>query len=708
MFTTTALKIKEKIHMKIGKDLRGKLSKIEDPATAASRAMAEKGYHVPAPIMDGKIYRFDYEGKRNNKNGWYCFYSDGIPAGSFGDWINGKPYKWSHKSETEMTAIERKAFDERLEQIRIERERERAEGYAKAAKKAENIWNSAKPAEPDYPYLLKKGVAPNGIRLASDGRLIVPVFGADGKIQSLQFIDAAGEKRFLTCGEMRGGIFVIDGNHNDIAICEGYATGASIQKATGKTVYVGFNAGNLKATAKIVKDRHPGAAIVVCCDDDRETDGNPGLTKGREAAEAIGAVAAVPVFKDVSTRPTDFNDLAALEGLDEVKRQIETPTTIQSDQSAQDGPIAKMAPLTPSETQVRSRLITEPTPAEFIMTCRGYPFLRKGIVSMIVASGGMGKTFFMLRLAAMMAAGGRWGCFEAPKPLRTLFIGAEDDQDELDRRLWTIGNGHFHENLHAASVVGKVGFLMKKDGMNPARSEWYEWLRKTVDAHMPLDILFLDPLIRLYGLDENSNSDAGAFITTLESLSQEFDGLNVKMSHHVNKNAALKTRASQGDSRGAAAFVDCVRHLTVLTDVSDDDIKTYSIEDPQQFFKLDVPKSNNSAKLTAPVFFKKDQYTGIPEYINLSADKIAGMADGFYRAFSEYGQTVSEKKLLRGEPKELFDSVKGNILKITISKDMGPILSYLLEKGMLTQSTIDKNGKPSRTYSADWTTTGQK
>lgn len=362
---------------------------------------------------------------------------------------------------------------------------------------------------------------------------------------------------------------------------------------------------------------------------------------------------------------------------------------------------APMAPLTPTETQVCTRLKSEPPAAEFVMTCRGYPFLRKGIVSLIVASGGTGKTFFMLRLAAMMAKGTRWGCFEAEKPLKVLFLGAEDDQNELDRRLWAIGNGFFHENLHAASVVGKIGTLMKLDGANPIRSEWFEWLRATIKAHMPLDALMLDPISRIYGLNENDNSHATSFVKALESLSIEFD-INIAASHHANKMSVGQSKVNQGMIRGASGFVDGARHAIGLIDVSADDIAKYSIEDPQQYFKMDTAKANNSAKMTAPVFFKKNQDTGIPEYVNLHTDKIAGMAEGFYQAFVEYGQIVTEKKLLRGEPKELFDLVKGNVNRITISKDIKPILSHLAESGALIQTAVEKNGKVSRTYAADW------
>ena len=37
-------------------------------------------------IADGKIHRFATNDNRGDDAGWYIFYGDGIPAGSFGDW----------------------------------------------------------------------------------------------------------------------------------------------------------------------------------------------------------------------------------------------------------------------------------------------------------------------------------------------------------------------------------------------------------------------------------------------------------------------------------------------------------------------------------------------------------------------------------------------------------------------------------------------
>ena len=43
------------------------------------------------PIADGQLHRFYIDcDSRGTKNGWYVFYSDGIPSGSFGSWKTGQ------------------------------------------------------------------------------------------------------------------------------------------------------------------------------------------------------------------------------------------------------------------------------------------------------------------------------------------------------------------------------------------------------------------------------------------------------------------------------------------------------------------------------------------------------------------------------------------------------------------------------------------
>jgi putative DNA primase/helicase len=100
-----------------------------------------------------------------------------------------------------------------------------------------------------------------------------------------------------------------------LVLAEGFATGASIHECTGDAVAVCFNAGNVQAVAQALRSKYPELALIVAADDDHKTDGNPGLTQAKAAAQAVGALLAVPVFgADRPDKATDFNDLHQLQG----------------------------------------------------------------------------------------------------------------------------------------------------------------------------------------------------------------------------------------------------------------------------------------------------------------------------------------------------------------------------------------------------------
>ncbi|MGR8932424.1 MAG: toprim domain-containing protein, partial [Gammaproteobacteria bacterium] len=110
------------------------------------------------------------------------------------------------------------------------------------------------------------------------------------------------DRDFLPGGGLAGLFWWIGQRTDDVAICEGFATAASIHQDTGWRVYMAFTANNLLAVGRIVREKLPNAAIVFCADNDTHTPGNPGLTKAKEAANAVGGGIAVPPI------PGDFND----------------------------------------------------------------------------------------------------------------------------------------------------------------------------------------------------------------------------------------------------------------------------------------------------------------------------------------------------------------------------------------------------------------
>jgi len=178
------------------------------------------------------------------------------------------------------------------------------------------------------PYLARKGIKANGARLHK-GMLVIPV-RSGRKLHSLQFIAEDGSKRFLSGGRITGDYFSIGSIQGADALCiaEGFATGATIHQATGYPVAVAFNAGNLEPVAKAMRQKLPGIPIIICADDDAETEGNPGISKANHAALAIGAKVAVPNFGDqCPDGVTDFNDMAALLGIEAVAKAIHEAIT---------------------------------------------------------------------------------------------------------------------------------------------------------------------------------------------------------------------------------------------------------------------------------------------------------------------------------------------------------------------------------------------
>jgi putative DNA primase/helicase len=288
---------------------------------------------------DGKIHRFTPPGdKAGSKGGWYKLHMDFPPSGAFGYWKSGLSSKWSLKTDRELTPEEKESFQKRMAADRARKHRERERARAVAKRKAGEIWSIANPDSSGHGYLERKKISPYGARVFKD-QLVVPVTNS-GELVGLQFIAVDGTKNFLTDSQTSGVFFRI--GHKDaseVIICEGFATGASIHEATGFDVLVAFNAGNLLEVAKIARAVAPNAKIIVAADDDRWTEkpiNNPGVHFAGLAASTVRGHAVRPFFKKgFDGKPTDFNDVAVLYGLPEVRQQIlnKKPTFETGDES---------------------------------------------------------------------------------------------------------------------------------------------------------------------------------------------------------------------------------------------------------------------------------------------------------------------------------------------------------------------------------------
>ncbi len=181
-------------------------------------------------------------------------------------------------------------------------------------------------------YLTRKAVQPYGVRFAADGRVLVPMRDAAGKLWNVQRIAPdkpanSPEKMFLKSGR-KSGLFHWCGDPAGAAVllvAEGFATGATAHMATARPVAVAFDAGNLIHVAKALHQAHPEALIVLCGDDDVQTFAakniNPGRDKAEAAARAVGGLAVFP--ENLPEGGSDFNDMAASSGIEAVRLVID-------------------------------------------------------------------------------------------------------------------------------------------------------------------------------------------------------------------------------------------------------------------------------------------------------------------------------------------------------------------------------------------------
>lgn len=271
---------------------------------------ATKSKHGPCPICGGtKPFRFD---DKEGRGTWICNHCGSGHGFKLIEMAKGWEFMRVYQevaaalgitSDSEITEEERQKWREKAEQDRIQAEQDKIKGQHAAAKRAERIWN-AKSVDRDCPYLDRKQVQNYGCKINGKGNLIVPLFDVDGKLWNVQEIHADGYKPYLSGGRVNDCFYMISSiNSPDDTICiaEGYATGASIYQATGRTTVIAFQSGNIDKVAAALYSKFPQLNFVYCADDDSHS--NPpdaGLKAANKALAVTGGIVILPDFSKVA------------------------------------------------------------------------------------------------------------------------------------------------------------------------------------------------------------------------------------------------------------------------------------------------------------------------------------------------------------------------------------------------------------------------
>lgn len=266
-----------------------------------NEAIAAAGMTPPAHFPIGKFVRFPGCGKKRGNTAGWCKRLSATHA-VYGDWSTGLSEIWQDDAHRDDSQAKRLAAEAK-EQAR-QRFLEEVRGANETAERAQRMLGEAK--EDTHPYLIAKGFK-HSLGLVRDGELLIGMHAVeDYRLINLQRIAVDGTKKFLAGGRAKGAIHRL-GRGPRIALCEGYATGLSVQAALTLlpglwTVVVCFSAGNLVAVAP----EFPHA--IVCADHDES-----GV--GEKAARETDLKWVMP------PEPGDFNDLhgGTVRGLNRVK-----------------------------------------------------------------------------------------------------------------------------------------------------------------------------------------------------------------------------------------------------------------------------------------------------------------------------------------------------------------------------------------------------
>jgi len=286
--------------------------------------------------------------------------------------------------------------------------------------------------------------------------------------------------------------------------------------------------------------------------------------------------------------------------------------------------------------------------------------LPAGVVGGINAEGGTGKTYFLISLFCAIATGMTWGPFAPRRPQKVLLLLAEDPLDIVRNRIFDIASEIIPqdlrhlllENFHATSIRGISGPLMRLEGGNAAPTEWMEWLDATLEAHPGTEVLGLDPLRKFFGLDENKNEFAHAFIGLMESATIRHN-LTALYSHHVAK-AQRGAEVSQITGRGAGGLSDNCRWMASMRPLDPTTFANLELDgSPNEYVEFAITKSNYAPKLPEPIYFKRGLHgvlSPLPARRNKMDIQAEYLADLI--ANQEYSRREIEKSVIGKDVRE--------------------------------------------------------
>jgi RecA-family ATPase len=328
----------------------------------------------------------------------------------------------------------------------------------------------------------------------------------------------------------------------------------------------------------------------------------------------------------------------------------------------------------------------DPPPREWAVPDR-FP-LRN--VSLLSGEGSTGKSILLMQLAAAHVIGRSW-LDTLPEPGDAIYLNAEDEADELHRRMDAIARWHnapladFKDQLHILSLAGQDAVLGHEDrnGLIKPTPLFHQLVEAAGDIKPKF--IGLDTSADVFAGAENDRSQVRQFIGLLRGMAIAGNSAVIVCAHPSLTGINTGTGLS-----GSTAWHNSVRARAYLHSVTVD-----NTEPDKTLRQLDFMKSNYSAIADSITLRWKDGVF-VPEPKLGSLEKVAAetKADEAFlqllKRFTEQGRHVSATPTSPTYAPAVF-AKEGTVNKAQLADAMRRLFSA-------NKIRVETYGRPSRPY----------
>jgi Bifunctional DNA primase/polymerase, N-terminal/AAA domain len=293
-------------------------------------------------------------------------------------------------------------------------------------------------------------------------------------------------------------------------------------------------------------------------------------------------------------------------------------------------------------------------------------FLLRREVTVMVATGGIGKSQLTLSVAVCLALGlPEFFGFKnhlCGLPQKSIIYNAEDSREEMSMRLHATC---LLMRIDPALVSPYIVLVSGKDirmkllvgGHQPTMDEE----AKQVLSHLmqaarkhKVAMIGLDPLNKLHEIMESDNNHMGRLMELMSKIATEAD-CGLLLAHHTAKpgNASSAGYAGSANSaRGAIEIINGARAAFTLSNPTEDDILSIGLDADQRryYLRLDDAKANRTLLGGEPVWIHKTsidlpngEQVGAFGEVNIksvSAARRQELAEAFYAEMTSSGRST--------------------------------------------------------------------